>query len=360
MSAAAPPARILSISGDPATVALSARVLAVLEERTGQPVSALFHLIVGEGAGAALALLLGLAHSAQDQQPPRPASAEAAVPVLAEGLRRPRRAPLGFSFGLGEAAEPSLTTPTGSLAQADLSAAVTDIAVPVFDTAQARPFLFRSWKAQGLYPRAGEGRGRHDFRGHDILRAALRHPASGPAAVQARSRLGFEVAGGGALARDPVSLASLLGRQLYQRAGSMLILSLNFATPAATPVPAPASAATRARPYRTDNAAVWDRQGHSALNQLTARGMAERLITLALPAQPANRYSQWGGGEAGLDAALQAVLSAEESSGFRGLCHEFAARSAVGHTALRTPMRLLPVPNGDLSRPAGTFGRARI
>ena len=55
-SAAAPPARILSISGDPATVALSARVLAVLEQRTGQPVSALFHLIVGEGAGAALAL----------------------------------------------------------------------------------------------------------------------------------------------------------------------------------------------------------------------------------------------------------------------------------------------------------------
>ena len=54
-SAAAPPARILSISGDPATVALSARVLAVLEQRTGQPVSALFHLIVGEGAGAALA-----------------------------------------------------------------------------------------------------------------------------------------------------------------------------------------------------------------------------------------------------------------------------------------------------------------
>ena len=352
MSAAAPPARILSISGDPATVALSARVLAVLEERTGQPVSALFHLIVGEGAGAALALLLGLAHSAQNQQPPRAASAEAAVPLLAEGLRRPRRAPLGFSFGLGEAAEPSLTTPTSPLAQVDLSTAVTDIAVPVFDTAQARPFLFRSWKAQGLYPRAGEGRGRHDFRGHDILRAALRHPASGPATVQARSRLGFEVAGGGALARDPVSLASLLGRQLYQRAGSLLILSLNFA--------APAPASTRARPYRADNAAVWDRQGQSALNQLTARGMAERLITLALPAQPANRYSQRGGGEVSLDAALQAVLSTEESSGFRGLCHEFAARSAVGHTALRTPMRLLPVPNGDLSRPAGTFGRARI
>lgn len=360
MSAAAPPARILSISGDPATVALSARVLAVLEERTGQPVNALFHLIVGEGAGAALALLLGLAHSAQDQQPPRPASAEAAVPMLAAGLRRRRHGWLGLGLGLGwdlgrglgEASEPALTTPTSPLAQVDLSAAVTDIAVPVFDTAQARPFLFRSWKAQGLYPRAGEGRGRHDFRGHDILRAALRHPAGGPAAVQARSRLGFEVAGGGALARDPVSLASLLGRQLYQRAGSLLILSLNFA--------APAPASTRARPYRADNAAVWDRQGQSALNQLTARGMAERLITLELPRQPANRYSQQGGDEAALDAALQAVLSAEESSGFRGLCHEFAARSAVGHTALRTPMRLLPVPNGDLSRPAGALGRARI
>lgn len=121
-----------------------------------------------------------------------------------------------------------------------------------------------------------------------------------------------------------------------------------------------ASLHARARPYRADNAAVWDRQGHSALNQLTARGMAERLITLELPAQPANRYRQRGGGEAGLDAALQAVLSAQESSSFRGLCHEFVARSAIGHTALRTPMRLLPVPKADLSRPAGALGQARI
>ena len=362
MSAAAPPARILSISGDPATVALSARVLAVLERRTGQPVSALFHLIVGEGAGAALALLLGLAQPTSDQPSRRPVSAEAAAPLLTDGLRRPRRAPLGLTFGLGEGAAPSLTTATSPLAQAELSAAVTDLAVPVFDTAQARPFLFRSWKAQGLYPRAGEGRGRHDFRGHDILRAALRHPATGPAAVQARSRLGFAVAGGGALARDPVSLASLLGRQLYQRAGSLLILSLNFAAPAPAPVPAPAPASlsTRARRFRADNAALWDRQGQSALNQLTARGMAERLITLELPGQAANRYSQRDGGEAALDAALQAVLMAEETNGFRDLCHEFARRSAVGHTALRTPMWLPTAPSGDQSRPRPTPGQAGI
>ncbi|MEC8564966.1 MAG: ATP-grasp domain-containing protein, partial [Pseudomonadota bacterium] len=69
-----------------ATVALSARVLAVLEQRTGQPVSALFHLIVGEGAGAALALLIGLAQPKPDQRLPRPVSAEAAAPVLADGL----------------------------------------------------------------------------------------------------------------------------------------------------------------------------------------------------------------------------------------------------------------------------------
>ena len=354
MSAAAPPARILSISGDPATVALSARVLAVLEQRTGQPVSALFHLIVGEGAGAALALLLGLAQPKPDQKPRRPVSAEAAAPLLAAGLRRPPRAPLGFRLGLSKAVELSLTAATSPLAQVDLSAAVTDLAVPVFDTAQARPFLFRSWKAHGLYPRASEGRGRHDFRGHDILRAALRHPASGPAAVQARSRMGFEVAGGGALARDPVSLASLLGRQLYQRAGSLLILSLNFA------VPAPVPASTRARPNRADNAALWERRGQSALNQLTARGMAERLITLELPRQPANRYSQRGWDDAALDATLQAVLQAEESHGFRDLCHEFARRSAVGHTSLRTPMPLLAAPNGDRSRPAVAPGQARI
>jgi len=356
MSAAAPPARILSISGDPATVALSARVLAVLEQRTGQPVSALFHLIVGEGAGAALALLLGLAHPKPDQKPRRPVSAEAAAPLLAAGLRRPPRAPLGFRLGLGKAAELSLTAATSPLAQVDLSAAVTDLAVPVFDTVQARPFLFRSWKAQGLYPRTGEGRGRHDFRGHDILRAALRHPASGPAAVQARSRLGFEVAGGGALARDPVSLASLLGRQLYQRAGSLLILSLNFAAPA----PASAFAPTRARPNRADNAASWDRQGQSALNQLTARGMAERLITLELPRQPANRCSHRGGNEAAPDAALQAVLQAEESHGFSDLCQEFAQRSAVGHTTLRTPMWLPTAPSAPLSRPASASGQSRI
>jgi len=100
-SAAAPPARILSISGDPATVALSARVLAVLEQRTGQPVSALFHLIVGEGAGAALALLLGLPQPTSDQESRCPVSAEAAAPLLTDGLRRPRRVPLGSLSGWG-------------------------------------------------------------------------------------------------------------------------------------------------------------------------------------------------------------------------------------------------------------------
>ena len=53
-------ARVLSISGDGARTAIAAHVLAELERRTGQPVHKLFHMIVGEGAGAVLAMLLAL------------------------------------------------------------------------------------------------------------------------------------------------------------------------------------------------------------------------------------------------------------------------------------------------------------
>ena len=88
--------------------------------------------------------------------------------------------------------------------------------------------------------------------------------------------------------------------------------------------------------------------------------MAERLITLELPRQPANRYSQRSGDKAALDAALQAVLQAEESHGFRDLCEEFARRSAVGHTALRTPMWLPTAPSDALGRPASASGQSRI
>jgi len=51
-------ARVLSISGDGVRTAVAAHVLAELEHRTGQPVHKLFHLIVGEGAGAVLAMLI--------------------------------------------------------------------------------------------------------------------------------------------------------------------------------------------------------------------------------------------------------------------------------------------------------------
>jgi len=84
--------------------------------------------------------------------------------------------------------------------------------------------------------------------------------------------------------------------------------------------------------------------------------MAERLITLELPRQPANRYSQRSGDKAALDAVLQA----EESHGFRGLCEEFARRSAVGHTTLRTPMWLPTAPSDALGRPASASGQSRI
>lgn len=348
---AAPTARILSIAGDPASVGLSAHVLAVLEQRTGQPVSALFHLIVGEGAGAALGLLLGLGLDHH-----RPMKARDIGGLLTRGLHRPRRRWLG----LGSWAAPSLTSPKSPLAQADLSAAVTDLAVPVFDMAHGQPFLFRSWKAQGLYPQAGEGRGRYDFRGHDILRAALCHPGQGAAAIRARSRLNFAVAGSGTLARDPVSLASLLARQLYQRAGDVLVVSLNFTAHVPALDRSRRSASRRAAASSAPAALDWAHAGQAALSQLTARGMAERLIALRVPALPANRHNLRSGGEAGFDAALQALLDEEETNGFRGLCREFTAQPAVGHTVLRTPMPLLPASSGDRRRSLRAVGQRKI
>ena len=83
-------ARVLSISGDGVRTAVAAHVLAELEHRTGQPVHKLFHLIVGEGSGAVLAMLMALRSVGGRVLP---LGAEAAAITIEEGLpafRAPR------------------------------------------------------------------------------------------------------------------------------------------------------------------------------------------------------------------------------------------------------------------------------
>ena len=166
-------ARVLSISGDGARTAVAAHVLAELERRTGQPVHKLFHMIVGEGAGA-------VSGHAPDGPAQRGRAglcrwgAEAAAIAIEEGLPAFRSAQTGrwcdtdggtrvWAARRKDQARCgtilSLTGEDGLLGGADLSSALTDLAVPVFDTANVRPFLFRSWKAAGDVPARWRGIG---------------------------------------------------------------------------------------------------------------------------------------------------------------------------------------------------------
>ena len=333
-------ARVLSISGDGARTAVAAHVLAELERRTGQPVHKLFHMIVGEGAGAVLAMLLTMRSVGGRVLP---LGAEAAAIAIEESLpafqpqtsrwasfsarmmgRAPQAKPLGTS---------SLTGEDGLLGGADLSSALTDLAVPVFDTANVRPFLFRSWKAQGMYLRDGEGSGRFEFRGSDIAAAALRHPLNRreDASVQARSRAEFRLCGGGALAPDPVSLAALQARQLYRRANVIQTISLSFSG--------------RSQKESVD----WTEAGHRVLSQITAKGIAEQVLTLSLPVDQGATFVAPQMMQRQMRLLAQGFLEGEETNGFSALVKEYTNVRALPHTALRTPQTVRTAPSRGFS-----------
>ena len=333
-------ARVLSIAGDGARTAVAAHVLAELEWRTGQPVHRLFHLIVGEGAGAVLAMLLtlrgaggrvlpldaeaaGIAieESLPDFNPPRSWLSQVLTRLTSEPVDRRARANL------------SLTGAEGLLGAANLSSALTDLAIPAFDTANIRPFLFRSWKAQGLYLSDQEGSGRFDFRGSDIAAAALRHPleVGHNGSIQARSRAEFRLSGGGALAPDPVSLAALQARQLYRRANVIQTVSLSFGS--LTPV---------------KGAPDWAQAGQRALSQIIARGMAEQVLSLNLPTQDAEGPVPTHVLQRQMRTLARRFLQDGERHGFSALTEEYSNHPKLPHTAIRTPQSLAPATRASL------------
>ena len=333
-------ARVLSISGDGVRTAVAAHVLAELEHRTGQPVHKLFHLIVGEGAGAVLAMLMALRSVGGRVLP---LGAEAAAITIEEGLpafRAPRTwwtqmrdRVWGESMDQRAQDDLSLTGADGLLGGADLSSALTDLAIPVFDTANVRPFLFRSWKAQGLYLRPDEGAGRFEFRGSDIAAAALRHPLQTEAhtRIRARSRAEFRLSGGGALAPDPVSLAALQARHLYRRANVIQTVSLSFGG-------------------RTQQGAVdWTQAGHRVLSQITARGIAEQVLSLSLPSNPAGEPVPARALQRHMRILSSSFLANEEFNGFRALVEEYTSQRPLPHTALRTPQEIRTPPRGGFA-----------
>lgn len=334
-------ARVLSIAGDGARTAVAAHVLAELERRTGQPVYKLFHLIVGEGAGAVLAMLLSLRSVGGRVLP---LDAEAAAIAIEENLPAFRQSQSFWSAIRGRLrGEPErrevtyhegLTGPDGLLGGADLSSALTDLAIPVFDTANVRPFLFRSWKAQGLYLAEGEGAGRFEFRGSDIAAAALRHPLHRreDSRVQARSRAEFRLSGGGSLAPDPVSLAALQARQLYRRANVIQTVSLSFGG-------------------RSQKGSVdWTDAGHRMLSQITAKGIAEQVLTLSLPADKAGAYVAPQMLQRQMRLLAKTFIDVEETNGFSALATEYTENRALPHTSLRTPQTVKVASNRQFSR----------
>ena len=151
------------------------------------------------------------------------------------------------------------------------------------------------------------------------------------ARVQARSRAEFRLSGGGALAPDPVSLAALQARQLYRRANVIQTVSLSFSG-------------------RSQKGSVdWTDAGYRVLSQITARGIAEQVLTLSLPADKAGAYVASQMMQRQMRLLAQTFLAEEESNGFSALATEYEGNRPLPHTALRTPQTMKAASKGRFS-----------
>ena len=141
----------------------------------------------------------------------------------------------------------------------------------------------------------------------------------------------LRLSGGGALAPDPVSLAALQARQLYRRANVIQTVSLSFSG-------------------RSQKGSVdWTDAGHRVLSQITARGIAEQVLTLSLPADKAGAYVAPQMMQRQMRLLAQTFLAEEESNGFSALATEYEGNRPLPHTALRTPQTMKAAFKGRFS-----------
>lgn len=222
-------ARVLSIDGGGIRGIIPARILQRIEERTGAPVSDLFHLVAGTSTGGILAA--GLTAPGQGGGPLL--GAEALVALYRDRGEEIFERSFWHGFGsLGgtvdekyeaDGLERVLAETVGDLR---LSQARTELLVTAYDIERRAPYFFKSWKARGERLRPGETTAENEFFLRDVARATSAAPTYfEPALLQAGGER-FALVDGGVFANNPAMCAIASARRLFPKAGGFLIVSL--------------------------------------------------------------------------------------------------------------------------------------
>jgi patatin-like phospholipase/acyl hydrolase len=215
--------KILSIDGGGIRGIIPATILAVIERKTGRPVSSLFDLIAGTSTGGMLSLLLTKpaagrvpAYTAQD-----------AIDLYAkEGPRIFSRSFWHRLFALDNFSEEKYPS-TGIesvlaeyFGSARLRDALTDVLVTSYEIERSFPFFFKSSVA-----RTKED---HDFPMKDVARATSAAPTYfEPLKLSAGNTSDYyTLVDGGVFANNPSACALVEARTTYPEANQFLVVSL--------------------------------------------------------------------------------------------------------------------------------------
>jgi patatin-like phospholipase/acyl hydrolase len=216
------PARILSIDGGGIRGIIPAQVLAEIEEQTGKPTAELFDLIAGTSTGAIIALALTTPDA---DGKPMWAAKDLVNLYEREGPNIFRRNIFRRLFtGSGVlASKYSARNLEGALdhylGETQLSEALCDVLIPVYDTENRKAFFFRSDRARTNPDK--------DFPMHEVARAATAAPTYFPAAEieNPTTRRRFTLVDGGVFANNP-AMCAWADAESMELGHDVLLLSL--------------------------------------------------------------------------------------------------------------------------------------
>lgn len=225
-------ARILSLDGGGIRGVIPAVVMDRIEQRTGQPVAELFHMIAGTSTGGILAL--GLTRPDGTGKSPAMTAADAVALYRDRGREIFSRSLWkGFS-SLGGLADEKYGKKDiekvleDSFGDAWLSEALADVLVTAYDLEARKPHFFKSWKARGEDLAEGESAADRDVMIREAARATSAaptyfEPAPTPNRSQNRERC---LVDGGVYANNPAQCALASARKIYPKASRYLVVSL--------------------------------------------------------------------------------------------------------------------------------------
>jgi predicted acylesterase/phospholipase RssA len=224
--------RILSLDGGGIRAIIPARLLERMEESTGEPAKALFHLIAGTSTGGIVCcgLMKGKAARAMAQL-----YADRGGEIFQRSVWGKLTTITGLSKPNYDAGplEAILSQELGDTWLSEVSGA--ELLIPSYTFEKPgggaggppAPYLFESSKARGVEIDPSDRPADFDFRLRDVARATSAAPTYfPPALVQNRAGAQFEMIDGGMFANNPAMRALVTAFCLYPEAESFMVVSL--------------------------------------------------------------------------------------------------------------------------------------